>query len=72
MGINPKLKVLRIKKNVRQRTIAKFLNITVASYSRKENGTRNFTIDEAAKVAEFFNATMLYIEVGFKKIFIYT
>lgn len=32
--------------------------MTVPAYSRKENGQRSFTIDEAAKLANFFNMSI--------------
>jgi putative transcriptional regulator len=46
--------------------MAKVLNMTVSAYSRKENGQRSFTIDEAAKIAKFFRATIE--EIFFKNI----
>ncbi|KZL94000.1 helix-turn-helix domain protein [Clostridium magnum DSM 2767] len=55
-----------MKNNVKQQTMAKFLNMTVSEYSRKENGQRSFTIDETAKIAEFFKTTIE--EIFFKNI----
>ncbi|WP_312890849.1 helix-turn-helix domain-containing protein [Clostridium thailandense] len=52
------MKALRIKNNIKQKTMSKTLNMTVAAYSRKENGQRSFTIDEVAKIAEFFKISM--------------
>ncbi|MBV7271622.1 helix-turn-helix transcriptional regulator [Clostridiaceae bacterium UIB06] len=49
---------MRIKNNIKQKTMSKTLNMTVAAYSRKENGQRSFTIDEVAKIAEFFKISM--------------
>lgn len=58
------MKTLRSKNNIKQKTIAKVLNMTAAAYSRKENGQRNFTIDEAGKLAEFF-------KISIEKLFLY-
>jgi putative transcriptional regulator len=46
--------------------MARFLNMTEAAYSRKENGQRGFTIEEAAKIAEFFKTSIE--EIFFKDI----
>lgn len=58
MEINYELKALRAKNNIRQRNMADMLHMTVATYNRKENGARSFTIDEAKEVAEFFNTSI--------------
>ncbi|WP_073393498.1 helix-turn-helix transcriptional regulator [Clostridium magnum] len=52
------MKELRIKNNLTQKTMAKFLNLTVPAYSRKENGQRSFTIDEAVKLSKFFKTSI--------------
>jgi putative transcriptional regulator len=52
--VNTKLKNLRIKRNIKQQTIAGILNMSTAAYCRKENGQRSFTIEEAGKLALFF------------------
>lgn len=49
---------MRVKNNIKQKTMAKILNMTVAAYSRKENGQRSFTIDEAARIAKFFKTSI--------------
>lgn len=64
MTVNYKLKSLRIDKNITQRQLADFLYITVSAYSRKELGMRNFTIDEARKLAELFDTTIESIFLG--------
>lgn len=58
MFIDNKLKSLRYKYNLSQRRVAQLLNITVSSYSRKENGQRSFTLDEAYKLAIYFHTTI--------------
>jgi putative transcriptional regulator len=56
--MNSKIKTLRIKKNIKQRTIAEILHMTTSAYCRKENGQRNFTIQEAGKLAFFFEMSI--------------
>ena len=58
MGVNHKLKFLRIKNNITQRQLAHMLHMSVSAYSRKEIGSRSFTILEAAEIAKFFNTTI--------------
>lgn len=58
MGINYKLKLLRSKNDISQKKLADMLNMTVSAYNRKECGTRSFTINEAGKLAKFFNTTI--------------
>lgn len=52
------LKILRAIKEVKQEDVANMLNITLATYCKKENGKSNFTIKEAKKLADFFNCTI--------------
>ncbi|MDU6113781.1 MAG: helix-turn-helix transcriptional regulator [Paeniclostridium sordellii] len=52
---NYTLKSLRAKKGLRQKDLAKVLNISASTYSSKENGERRFTIEEAIAIADFFN-----------------
>lgn len=52
--MNSKLRNLRIERNISQKTIAEILNLSISGYSRKENGQRNFTIEEAGRLATFF------------------
>lgn len=56
--INFELKSLRVKHGLSQEDTAKLLGIAVATYNRKENGNRKFSIDEAGKLAEIFNTTV--------------
>lgn len=48
------LKEYRKKKGYTQVQIAKHLNINQNSYSRKENGLRQFTVDELVILGEVF------------------
>lgn len=58
------LKSLRVKHNVTQKQIAKILKITPESYSNKETGKFNFTLEEALKISSLFG---LPIEDIFKE-----
>ena len=58
MGGNYKLKYLRIKNNITEKELAYMLHMSVSAYSRKEIGSRSFTIREAGKLARFFNTTI--------------
>ena len=53
-----KLKILRAMKEVKQEEVAEMLGITLATYSKKENGKSDFTITEAKKLASFFDCTI--------------
>ncbi len=41
-----------------QKDIAHLLNITVATYSKKENGDIGLTLDEAKTLAEYYKTTI--------------
>ncbi|WP_190285276.1 helix-turn-helix transcriptional regulator [Clostridium sp. JN-1] len=58
MLVNYKLKSLRVKNSVTQKELASLLHMSVSAYSRKEIGSRSFTISEAGKLAVFFNTTI--------------
>lgn len=49
-----KLLVLRKKMGVSQRELASYLGISLKSYSMKERGERQFTLDEMFKLRDFF------------------
>lgn len=58
MEQNYKLRFLRVKNNITQKYLANMLHISVSGYNRKERGLRNFTIEEAYKIARFFDTTI--------------
>lgn len=58
MNVNYELKALRARKNISQQQMANSLHMTVSTYNRKENGVRNFTIDEAKLLAGFFKTSI--------------
>lgn len=49
-----KLLVLRKKMGISQRELASYLGISLKSYSMKERGERQFTLDEMFKLRDFF------------------
>lgn len=49
-----KLLVLRKKMGISQRELAAYLGISLKSYSMKERGERQFTLDEMFKLRDFF------------------
>ena len=57
MGWNMKIKEYRISKGYTQSEIANILNIKQSSYSNKELGRRDFTIEEIKLLKELFEVT---------------
>ncbi len=53
-----KVKEIRLNSNVKQEKMAEILDMSVANYSKKENGYLKWTITEAKKIADFFGKTM--------------
>ncbi|MBV4425935.1 helix-turn-helix transcriptional regulator [Clostridium tyrobutyricum] len=53
-----KLRELRIKHNISGVEMAKFLNITKASYSKKELGSVKFSLNEAKLISDKFNRSI--------------
>ncbi|MBE6064458.1 helix-turn-helix transcriptional regulator [Clostridium sporogenes] len=58
MKVNYELKALRARNDISQKKMANILHMTVSTYSRKENGVREFTIEEGKILASFFNTTI--------------
>ena len=56
-GWNMKIKEYRISKGYTQSEIANILNIKQSSYSNKELGRRDFTIEEIKLLKELFKVT---------------
>lgn len=55
------LKKIRKEKNIKQIEVAKYLNITEATYSRYESGKINIAPDMLIKLSEFFNVSTDYL-----------
>lgn len=53
-----KVKELRENLGLKQEALAELLNISSASYSKKECGNIKFSLFEAKKLADFFGTTI--------------
>lgn len=53
-----KVKKLRLSRNLPQERIADWLNMSTATYSKKENGRLKWSLEEAKKLAEYFDMTI--------------
>ena len=56
-----RLKDLREDSDIKQKEIAKYLNIKQNTYSQYENGQRQLPIDILIKLSEFYNVSTDYI-----------
>lgn len=56
-----RLKEIREEKGLKQKDIAKILNITQVQYSRYETGMRLMPIDKLSKLAEYYNTSIDYL-----------
>lgn len=52
---NKTLKAYRMLKGVKQENIAEILGITLTTYSNKETGKTQFSLDEAKKISDYLN-----------------
>ena len=52
--MNYTVRQLRMLNEMSLAKMAELLNVTVVTYSNKENGKTKFYIDEAQKIADFF------------------
>lgn len=60
------LKGKRISMGYTQEDMAKMLNISLSSYNLKENGERDFSMDEVRRILELLDCD--YREIFFKKV----
>ena len=56
--INYKLKSIRVREGKTQADVAKILNISKASYLKKENGLREFSLKEVIILKNYFNLSL--------------
>ena len=56
-----RLKDLREDNDVKQKELAKYLNIKQNTYSQYENGKREIPIELLWKLADFYNTSVDYI-----------
>ncbi len=59
--MNLKIKELREDRDLKQKELAKILNITQAQYSRIENEEYQLSYDGLIKLAKFYNTSVDYI-----------
>lgn len=52
------LKSVRIREGLTQKEIAETLNISVTTYSKKETGTINFSVNEVGKIVNLCKLTV--------------
>lgn len=50
-----KLKGKRAEKGITQKEISKMLNMAIATYNLKENGTREFSMSECIKIMKILD-----------------
>lgn len=53
-----KVKEFRENRGLRQDDMAAILEVSPATYCKKENGAIKFSLPEAKKLADFFNTTI--------------
>lgn len=61
MYFYPRLKDLREDKDLKQETIAKYLNTSQKQYSRWERGEREIPFHNIIELAKFYNISIDYI-----------
>jgi putative transcriptional regulator len=63
--VNRKLKSLRVMRNICQKEMSVKLGMAVSTYNLKENGVRQFTVEEAKKIVEILETP--FDEIFFKQ-----
>jgi len=61
MLLSERLLMLRKKANKKQKTVADDLNLSPTSYQRYEYGSRNPSINLAAKIADYYDVSLDYL-----------
>ena len=56
--MNHQLYIARREAKIKQSDLAKMLGIHQVTYSRKESGSRDFTITEARMLSQIFNKSL--------------
>jgi transcriptional regulator with XRE-family HTH domain len=54
MGVINKLKEVRVKRGIKQKELADYLNIKINTYSQYENGVRKPSADVISKLSKFY------------------
>lgn len=55
---NKNLRALRVERGLKQKEIAKLLDLSRTTYVNKENGVSDFKLCEARVLAEYFSVSM--------------
>ncbi|GAA0076147.1 hypothetical protein UT300005_05250 [Clostridium sp. CTA-5] len=56
--INKTLKAYRMLKGIKQEEVAEILGISLTTYSKKETGKTQFSLEEAKKMSDYFNISI--------------
>ena len=59
--IKDRLKLLRLKRKLKQREVAEYLNTTTACYSHYEQGRREPSIETIRQICKFYNISADYL-----------
>lgn len=59
-NLGEKVKLLRKRRNLKQKDLANLLNLSRAQISNLEKGKRKFSLNQLEKICEFFNVEMSY------------
>ena len=52
------IKAFRESMGLKQEEFAKIINVSTVNYSKKENGTVKFSLNEARRISEHFNKSI--------------
>ncbi|NFO40829.1 helix-turn-helix transcriptional regulator [Clostridium botulinum] len=58
MMVNKTLKAYRMLKGIDQKNVAQMLGISLTTYSKKETGKTQFSLEEAKKISDYFNLSI--------------
>jgi transcriptional regulator with XRE-family HTH domain len=59
--VKNRIKELRAERNLNQKYVAAMLNISVAAYSKLENGHIDFSMARVAEIAKVFNVDIIHL-----------
>ena len=59
--VTRRIKELRVERNLNQKYVAGMLNISVAAYSKLENGHNDFSMARVAEIAKVLNVDIFYL-----------
>jgi transcriptional regulator with XRE-family HTH domain len=59
--VNNRIRELRAERNLNQKYVAGMLNISVAAYSKLENGHNDFSMARVAEIAKVLNIDLIYL-----------